>query len=47
LNIGKDISEKISCIDWQRVTEEMNKKGYALVLGLLPGQYCEEFISKI
>jgi uncharacterized protein len=27
-------------------TEEMNEKGYALVLRLLPGQYCEDLISK-
>ncbi|MFY9870781.1 MAG: hypothetical protein WAK17_13775 [Candidatus Nitrosopolaris sp.] len=43
MNIGKDkdILEKIPSIDWQRVTEEMNEKGYALVSGLLPDQYCE------
>jgi uncharacterized protein len=46
LNNTKDISEKISCINWQRVTEEMNEKGYASVLRLLPGQYCEDLISK-
>ena len=44
--VPKDISEKIFCIDWQRATEEMNEKGYALVLRLLPGQYCEELINK-
>jgi len=46
LNISKVTSEKISCIDWQRVTEEMSKKGYALVLQFLPNQYCEELINK-
>jgi uncharacterized protein len=46
LNISKDISEKISCIDWQKVIEEMNENGYGLVLRLLPGQCCEELISK-
>jgi hypothetical protein len=40
------ISEKISGIDWQRVTEEMNEKGYALVLQFLPNQYCEELIGE-
>ena len=45
LNISKVISEKISGIDWQRVTEEMNEKGYALVLQYLPNQYCEELIG--
>jgi uncharacterized protein len=46
LNISKVISEKISCIDWQSITEEMSEKGYALVLQFLPNQYCEELISK-
>jgi len=46
LNISKVVSEKISAIDWQRVTEEMNEKGYALVLQFLPIQYCEEHIGK-
>lgn len=46
MSISKDISEKISCIDWKGITEEINEKGYALVLRLLPGQYCEELISK-
>lgn len=48
MNISKDkdILEKVSRIDWQRVTEEMNEKGYALVLGLLPAQYCEGLISE-
>ncbi|MGB8935762.1 MAG: 2OG-Fe(II) oxygenase [Candidatus Nitrosopolaris sp.] len=46
MNITKDTSDKISCIDWQRVTEEMDEKGYALVLRLLPDQYCEELTSK-
>jgi hypothetical protein len=46
LNISNVISEKISGIDWQRVTEEMNEKGYALVLQFLPNQYCEELIGE-
>ncbi|MRN41101.1 MAG: prolyl 4-hydroxylase subunit alpha [Nitrosopumilales archaeon] len=40
------MSEKISGIDWQRVTEEVNEKGYALVLQFLPNQYCEELIGE-
>ena len=40
------ISEKISGVDWQRVPEEMNAKGYALVLQFLPIQYCEELIGE-
>ena len=46
MNISNVISEKISDIDWQRVTEEMNEKGYALVLQFLPNQYCEELIGE-
>jgi uncharacterized protein len=46
LNSSKVISEKISGIDWQRVTEEMNEKGYALILQFLPNQYCEELIGE-
>jgi uncharacterized protein len=46
LDSSKVISEKISGIDWQRVTEEVNEKGYALVLQFLPNQYCEEIIGE-
>ena len=46
LNSSKVISEKISSIDWQRVTEDVNEKGYALVLQFLPNQYCEELIDE-
>ncbi len=46
MNISNVISEKISGIDWQRLTEEMNEKGYALVLQFLPNQYCEELIGE-
>lgn len=46
LNSSKVISEKISGIDWQRVTEEVNEKGYALVSQFLPNQYCEELIGE-
>ena len=46
MNSSKVISEKISGIDWQRVTEEVNEKGYALVLQFLPNQYCEELIGE-
>jgi len=46
LNISRVISEEISGIDWQRVTEEVNEKGYALVLQFLPNQYCEELIGE-
>jgi uncharacterized protein len=46
LNSSKVISDKISGIDWQRVTEEVNEKGYALVLQFLPNQYCEQLIGE-
>jgi hypothetical protein len=40
------MSEKISGIDWQKVTEEVNEKGYVLVLQFLPNQYCEQLIDE-
>jgi len=46
LNISQVIPERISAIDWQRVTKDMNEKGYALVAQFLPAQYCEEIIGK-
>jgi uncharacterized protein len=46
LNISQVIPERISAIDWQRVTKDMNKKGYALVAQFLPAHYCEEIIGK-
>lgn len=46
MNSSKVISDKISGIDWQRVTEEVNEKGYALVLQFLPNQYCEQLIGE-
>ena len=46
MNSSKVISKKISGIDWQRVTEEVNEKGYALVLQFLPNQYCEQLIDE-
>ena len=46
MNISRVISEKISGIEWQRITEEINEKGFALVLQFLPAQYCEEFIRE-
>jgi hypothetical protein len=42
----KSIYEKIADIDWQRVTEEINEKGYAIVSQFLPAQSCEELIGK-
>ena len=42
----KGIHEKIEDIDWQRVTEEINEKGYAIVSQFLPEQSCEELIGK-
>jgi len=37
-----NIHEKIADVDWQTVTGEMNKKGYALVSRFLLGQACDE-----
>src|ERR671911_1169178 len=42
----KSIHEKIADIDWQRVTEEINEKGYAIVSQFLQAQSCQELIGK-
>ncbi len=41
----KNIKEKISAIDWQTVTEEMNEKGFAVVPNLLSHEQCKELIQ--
>jgi hypothetical protein len=40
------VQEKISEIDWQLVSKEMNAKGYSLVPRLLNDQYCKELIDE-
>ena len=42
----KTTHDKIAEIDWQRVTGELNQKGYAIVPQFLPNQSCEELIQK-
>src|SRR5919106_2756697 len=42
----KSIYEKIADIDWQRVTDEINEKGYAIVSQFLLAQSCKELIGK-
>jgi hypothetical protein len=42
----KNVHEKVAATDWQRVTEEINEKGYAIVSQFLPVQSCEELIGK-
>jgi uncharacterized protein len=42
----KNTHDKIAEIDWQRVTGELNQKGYAIVPQFLPNQSCEELIQK-
>jgi uncharacterized protein len=46
LNTSKVIREKISAINWQSVTDEMNKKGYSLVPQFLHYRYCKEYIDE-
>ena len=41
----KNIKEKLSDIDWQTITEEMNQKGYGLVPKLLSDENCKQLIS--
>ena len=40
----KNIKEKLSGIDWQAITEEMNQKGYAVVPQILSAENCQQLI---
>ncbi len=41
----KTIKEKLSGIDWQAITEEMNQKGYAVVPQILSAENCHQLLS--
>jgi uncharacterized protein len=43
--VSNVVSERISGIDWDKVTKDLNEKGYALASRFLPDQYCEELIG--
>jgi hypothetical protein len=45
-NITNVIVEKISDIDWETVTNEINNKGYALVPRFLSVQDCKDLINE-
>lgn len=40
----KNIKEKLSVIDWQTITAEMNQKGYAVVPKMLSDENCRQLI---
>jgi hypothetical protein len=42
----KDLQQRITDIDWQAVTENMNEKGYSGVSQFLPIQSCNELIAE-
>lgn len=44
--MNKDIYEKVSNVDWQKVIEILNEKGYSLISKFLPAYMCEELVSK-
>lgn len=41
----KNIQEKIEVIDWQKVTENMHERGYAIVPKLLSDANCEDLLK--
>ena len=41
----KNIQSRLLTVDWQKITEQMNKKGYAIISGLLSHDQCEEIIG--
>jgi hypothetical protein len=42
----KNMYEKVASTNWQKVTGEINGKGYAMVPQFLPAQFCDELIEK-
>jgi hypothetical protein len=46
LNSLSALDKKISEIDWQSVSDELNARGYSLVLQFLQDQYCQELIDE-
>lgn len=41
----KNIEAKLSAVNWQVVTEDMNEKGYSILPGVLSSRQCEELID--
>jgi hypothetical protein len=41
----KKIQDRISNIDWNRITNDMHEKGFSLVPQILSPEYCEELIK--
>jgi hypothetical protein len=41
----KDTGEKLSSVDWERVTEEMNVKGYAIIPDAVVGRLTNNILS--
>jgi len=41
----KDTEEKLSSVDWERVTEEMNAKGYAIIPDVISNEQCEQLVN--
>ena len=44
--MNKSIHEKVSTIDWQKVNEELNEKGYSLISQFLSTYACEGLVDK-
>src|SRR5262245_2848876 len=41
----KKIDEKLSSVDWERVAEEMNAKGYAIIPEVISNEQCKQLIG--
>ena len=44
--MNKNIDERISDVDWQKVREELNEKGYSLISKFLSAYACKELIDE-
>jgi hypothetical protein len=41
----KNISQKLSSVDWNKVSDNMNAKGYAIVADVISRQQCDQLIK--
>jgi uncharacterized protein len=41
----KKINEKLSSVAWEKVTEEMNAKGYAIIPDVVSNEQCEQLVK--
>jgi hypothetical protein len=41
-----DLKERIDCLDWSRISQDLNEKGYAATANILTGEGCDELVNQ-